>query len=49
VLFEAESVGGLLAKMQGMRGPWPSWMIEKGKYSKKYFTNEILPYEQKDE
>lgn len=31
--------------MQGIRGPWPSWMIEKGKYAKKYFTKESYPYE----
>ena len=27
VLFESESAAGLLTKIQGLRGPWPSWMI----------------------
>lgn len=44
VLFDSSSVGGMLAKIQGLRGPWPSWMIEKGKYSKKYFTKDLIPY-----
>ena len=27
VLFESDNSVALLAKMQGIRGPWPSWMI----------------------
>lgn len=32
--------------MQGLRGPWPSWMLERGKNTKKYFTKEFVIYEQ---
>lgn len=38
VLFECDNVVGMLARIQGLRGPWPSWMIEKGKHINKYFT-----------
>ncbi len=27
VLFNAETSSGLLALIQGLRGPWPSWML----------------------
>lgn len=42
VLFESENVVGMLARIQGLRGPWPSWMIEKGKDVPKYFTKELV-------
>jgi len=35
-----------LALIQGLRGPWPSWMIEKGLKVNKYFTKEMLIYEE---
>lgn len=35
-----------MALIQGLRGPWPSWMIEKGLKVNKYFTKEMLIYEE---
>ncbi len=29
MMFENESVPSLLAKHQGIAGPWPEWMLEK--------------------
>lgn len=46
VLFESENIVELLAKMQGLRGPWPSWMIERGKEVEKYFTPELVLFEE---
>ncbi len=45
VLFENDNKIGILARMQGIRGPWPSWMIEKGEYVNKYFTKEMILFE----
>ena len=46
MLFDCQSLVGMLALMQGLRGPWPSWMIQKGINSSKYFTNDILLFEE---
>lgn len=46
VLFECDNVVGMLARIQGLRGPWPSWMIEKGKHVSKYFTKEMILFEE---
>jgi hypothetical protein len=49
VLFESESevgAAGLLALMQGLRGPWPSWMLEKGRDVQKYFTKEMVLFQE---
>ncbi len=45
VLFESDSKVGLLAKMQGLRGPWPSWMLEKGKNVPDYFSSNLVLWE----
>ena len=49
VLFESENSVALLAKMQGIRGPWPSWMIEKGTHAPKYFSKEMVLFEEVEE
>lgn len=46
VLFDSENVVGLLARMQGMRGPWPSWMIKSGQDVRKYFQKEMILFEE---
>ena len=42
MLFNGDCVAGILANIQGLRGPWPSWMLEKGKDVQKYFTKELI-------
>lgn len=32
--------------MQGLRGPWPSWMLEKGLKVNDYFTKDLFIFEQ---
>lgn len=32
--------------MQGMRGPWPSWMIKQGQDVRKYFQKEMILFEE---
>jgi serine/threonine protein kinase len=46
VLFESDSVVGILARIQGLRGPWPSWMISSGSEVSKYFTKELILMEE---
>lgn len=36
----------MLARIQGLRGPWPSWMMQKGKDVPKYFTKELILFEE---
>lgn len=38
VLFQNESLATLLARMEGILGPTPEWMITEGRYSHRYFT-----------
>lgn len=42
VLFESDNKVGILAKIQGLRGPWPSWMLQTGTEVQKYFTKELI-------
>ncbi|MCQ2818105.1 MAG: DYRK family dual specificity protein kinase [archaeon] len=44
VLFQSDSVQGLLARVIGIIGPIPDWMFEKGKTVKDLFTDELLLY-----
>jgi serine/threonine protein kinase len=46
VLFESDSKAGILAKIQGLRGPWPSWMLQTGTEVPKYFTKELILFEE---
>ena len=45
MMFENESVPALLAKQQGVVGPWPQWMLESGKNFEKFFTKNLVIYE----
>ena len=49
-LFECQSVQAMLSKMLGLFGGFPSWMQKKGKFWKKNFTREGIPFKRsKDE
>lgn len=45
VLFQSDSLQGLLARIVAIIGPFPEWMLEEGKLSSKYFTKEKLLYQ----
>ncbi len=42
VLFNADSTAGILSLIQGLRGPWPSWMIQKGINVNQFFTKDMF-------
>jgi serine/threonine protein kinase len=46
VLFQNDSVQGLLARVIGILGPIPEDMLERGRHVNNYFTNERLLYQQ---
>ena len=45
MLFNGDCVTAILANIQGLRGPWPSWMLERGDEVSKYFTKECFIFE----
>lgn len=45
VLFQAETVQGLLARVLGIIGPFPEKMLKNGKLSNTYFTKEKLLFQ----
>ena len=45
VLFEAETVQGLLARVLGIIGPFPEKIIKNGKLSSTFFTKEKLLFQ----
>lgn len=46
VLFENETVGGMLAKIQGILGGWPEWMISQGQLVHKFFSKGMVIHEE---
>eukprot|EP01102_Stenamoeba_stenopodia_P008153 TRINITY_DN2318_c0_g1_i2.p1 TRINITY_DN2318_c0_g1~~TRINITY_DN2318_c0_g1_i2.p1 ORF type:complete len:542 (+),score=111.83 TRINITY_DN2318_c0_g1_i2:322-1947(+) len=49
VLFVNDSIPSLLARINGMLGPFPKEMLEKGKYTSKFFTKRTnVLYEKRD-
>lgn len=38
VLFQSENKADLIARMESVRGPVPSWMIEAGHFGKELYT-----------
>ncbi len=40
VLFFNYHVQGMLARMQGIVGPWPEWMLQNGENVPNFFSNE---------
>lgn len=45
VMFQNETVQGLLSRVIGIVGPFPEWMFEEGKLVSKFFTKERLLYQ----
>lgn len=46
VLFQNDSIQGLLARVVGICGPIPEYMMQEGKLCDKFFTREGLIYQQ---
>jgi dual specificity tyrosine-phosphorylation-regulated kinase 2/3/4 len=46
VLFENETVVGLLARIQGIVGGWPEWMVNQGQLSHKFFSKNLVLFEE---
>ncbi|CAG9314423.1 unnamed protein product [Blepharisma stoltei] len=49
VLFQNDSVQGLLARVVGIVGPFPDYMFKHGRHVGNYFTREKLIYQVSDE
>lgn len=49
VLFQNDSIQGLLARIMGICGPFPDWMFEKGKLVNDFFTKDKLLYMEPNE
>ncbi|CAN0025978.1 unnamed protein product [Scytosiphon promiscuus] len=49
VLLQSESIQTMLARIQGIIGPFPPWMLEDGEEAAKYFTPEGCVYQRMDE
>lgn len=42
VLFSNNHIQGMLARIQGIVGPWPEWMLDKGQNVENYFSKDNL-------
>ena len=49
VLFQNESVQGLLARVVGIIGPFPEYMMKEGRLVSNFFTREGLIYQESKE
>ncbi|CAM9462665.1 unnamed protein product [Ectocarpus sp. 12 AP-2014] len=49
VLLQSESIQTMLARIQGIVGPFPRWMLVEGEEATKYFTPEGYVYQRMDE
>lgn len=45
VLFQNDTVQALLARVIGILGPFPEWMIQEGKLVNKFFTEDRILYQ----
>ncbi|KAK9803910.1 hypothetical protein WJX72_004019 [[Myrmecia] bisecta] len=45
VLFQNESLATLLARLEGIMGPVPRWMVRKGRYAHRFYTRAGVIYE----
>ena len=43
--MQNDSLATLLARLEGILGEVPQWMIRKGRYSHRYYTRQGLIYE----
>lgn len=48
VLFYNVNIQGMLARMQGIVGPWPEWMLDRGTAVENYFSKENLIFYEED-
>ena len=46
VLFQNDSVQGLLSRMISIMGPFPEYLLKQGRHSSNFFTKERLIYQQ---
>ncbi|GIL55001.1 hypothetical protein Vafri_10672 [Volvox africanus] len=45
VLFQNDSLSTLLARLEGILGPIPEWMLHKGRYAHRFYTRSGMLYE----
>jgi hypothetical protein len=45
VLSQNDSLATLLARLEGILGPLPGWMVAQGRYSNRYYTRSRQLYE----
>ncbi|GLC52975.1 hypothetical protein PLESTB_000694600 [Pleodorina starrii] len=45
VLFQNDSLATLLARLEGILGPIPEWMLHKGRYAHRFYTRSGMLYE----
>eukprot|EP00200_Dunaliella_tertiolecta_P003736 CAMPEP_0202359942 /NCGR_PEP_ID=MMETSP1126-20121109/13064_1 /ASSEMBLY_ACC=CAM_ASM_000457 /TAXON_ID=3047 /ORGANISM="Dunaliella tertiolecta, Strain CCMP1320" /LENGTH=1262 /DNA_ID=CAMNT_0048953517 /DNA_START=67 /DNA_END=3855 /DNA_ORIENTATION=- len=45
VLFQNDSLATLLARLEGILGPVPEWMVQKGRYASRFYTRSGQLYE----
>ncbi|KAG2490825.1 hypothetical protein HYH03_010746 [Edaphochlamys debaryana] len=45
VLFQNDSLATLLARLEGILGPVPEWMLHKGRYAHRFYTRSGMLYE----
>lgn len=45
LLFQADSIVGVLARIIGLMGPIPDWMLKKGKTVSRFFTKDLLLFD----
>lgn len=45
VLFQNDTIQGLLSRVIGIIGPFPEWMMKEGRLVNKFFTKEKLLYQ----
>jgi hypothetical protein len=43
--LQNDSLGTLLARLEGILGPLPGWMVAQGRYSNRYYTRSRQLYE----
>jgi len=45
-LVQNDSLATLLARMEGILGPVPIWMLQEGRYAHRYYTHHGALFEQ---
>lgn len=47
-MVQNESLATLLARLEGILGPIPDWMLQDGCFTHRYFTNSGVLYDQSE-